>query len=112
MADKKIGDLVSAEVVKDEDLLIMEQDGIAKNMSGAKLLAYLEPLLKEKADGIFEELHKPILGSVVKNGNDITVTVTLEDGQISTSVMTLENGYPTKIVTDGVQMDMTWEGFE
>ena len=35
MADKKIGDLVSAEVVKDEDLLIMEQDGIAKNMSGA-----------------------------------------------------------------------------
>lgn len=112
MADKKIGDLVSADVVKDEDLLIMEQDGIAKNMSGAKLLAYLEPLLNEKADGIFEELHKPVLGSFVKNGNTITVAVTLEDGQTSTSVMTLENGYPTKIVTDGVQMDMTWEGFE
>lgn len=112
MADKKIGDLVSAEVVKDEDLLIMEQDGIAKNMSGAKLLAYLDPLLQDKAEGIFEELHKPVLGSVVKDGDTITVTVTLEDGSASTSVMTLENGYPKKIVTDGVQMDMTWEGFE
>lgn len=112
MADKKIGDLVSADVVKDEDLLIMEQDGIAKNMSGAKLLAYLEPLLKEKAAGIFEDLHKPILGSVVKNGNEITVTVKLEDGQTSTSVMTIVNDYPTKIITDGVRMDLQWEGFD
>lgn len=113
MADKKIGDLVSAEAVKDEDLLIMEQDGIAKNMSGAKLLAYLDPLLEEKADRIFQELHKPVLGSVVKDGSTITMTVELENGQTTTSVMTIDaNDLPKKIVTDGVEMTMSWEGFD
>ena len=72
MADKKIGDLESADVVKKEDLLIMEQDGIAKNMSGAKLLAYLGSLLQEKAAGALEDLNaaKTIEGIAPdKNGN-------------------------------------------
>lgn len=112
MADKKIGDLVSAEEVKDNDLLIMEQDGIAKNMSGAKLLAYLDPLLQEKADAIFTDLHEPTAISVVKDGSTITVTTTLEDGESSTSAITLDaNNNPSKIVTDVVEATITWEGF-
>jgi hypothetical protein len=113
MADRKIGDLVSAEVVKDNDLLIMEQDGVAKNMSGAKLLAYLDPLLKENADRIFENLHQVTKTSLVKNDSTITITTTLDDGAKTVSIVTVDdNGYPSKIVTDGVECTVSWEGFD
>ena len=74
MADKKIGDLVSADVVKDEDLLIMEQAGIAKNVTGALLLAYLEPLLQEKTTEILKNLN------AVKTVNGIEPD---EDGNVT-----------------------------
>lgn len=99
MADKKIGDLASATEVKDEDLLIMEQDGAAKNMSGAQLRGFLFSTLATNID-------------VVKSGNTITVTSTFDNSDPSTAVITLDdNDMPTKIVTDGAECALTWEGF-
>jgi hypothetical protein len=45
----------------------------------------------------------------VIDGNKYTMTLTLDDGSTSTSEITVENGYPVKVVTDGVEMPMTWE---
>ena len=47
IGDKKISELPSASVVLDHDLLVLEQDGVAKNMSGDLLLKFLKPLLNE-----------------------------------------------------------------
>lgn len=51
--------------------------------------------------------------SVVQDGTTITLTVTLQGGVESESIITVDDaGYPTSIVTDGVSCAVTWEGFE
>ena len=113
MADKKIGDLVAATEVKDTDLLIMEQDGTAKNMSGAQLLEYLKPKLDEAVNESIQSLHQVTGTAIERADNTVTVVTTLEDGSTSTSVITVDsNDYPTKIVTDGTECTVTWEGFD
>ena len=43
----------------------------------------------------------------------IVVATSLEDGSGTISIINLdENGYPSQIVTDGVAVPVTWEGFE
>ena len=60
-----------------------------------------------------EGLRQPTTVSMVKSDSTITVTIMLEGNQCSESVVTLdENGYPTKIVTDGTECTVTWEGFD
>ncbi|MBR5862187.1 MAG: hypothetical protein IKZ08_02555 [Bacteroidales bacterium] len=50
--------------------------------------------------------------NVVRDGSTITITRTLEGSGTSVTVVTLDaSGYPSKIVTDGVECPTTWEGF-
>ena len=43
----------------------------------------------------------------------IVVATSLEDGSGTISIINLdENGYPSQIITDGVAVPVTWEGFE
>lgn len=49
---------------------------------------------------------------IAQADNTITVTVSLNDGSESVSIVELDsNGYPTSITTDGVKCAITWEGF-
>lgn len=58
-------------------------------------------------------LRQIIGGSVVKDGNTITVTTTLQGDEIHTDVITLnDDGYPSVIVSDGIEAPWSWEGFE
>lgn len=51
--------------------------------------------------------------TVVKADDTITLTTTLDDGSVSTSVVTLDsNGYPSTVVTDGVECSVSWDGFD
>lgn len=51
-------------------------------------------------------------GSFVKSDSIITATLPLDDGTNTENIITLdENGFPTKIVTDGIERTFTWEGF-
>lgn len=48
-----------------------------------------------------------------KSESTITLIVTLQGGGTSESVMTINSDdYPTKIVTDGTECTVTWEGFD
>lgn len=50
--------------------------------------------------------------SIVRDGQTVTLTTTLDGGKTSVSVVTLDDSdYPTLIVTDGVECPVTWEGF-
>lgn len=58
-------------------------------------------------------LRQIIGGSVVKDGSTITVTTTLQGGETHTDVITLnDDGYPSAIVSDGMESQWSWEGFE
>lgn len=46
------------------------------------------------------------------DGDTYTVTLTLEDGTTSVNLIETENGVPTKITVDGVEIPWTWEGLE
>ena len=51
--------------------------------------------------------------SMVKVDNTVTVSTTLQGDDTIVSEITLdEEGYPSKIVTDGVECAVSWEGFE
>ena len=51
--------------------------------------------------------------TVVKDGSIITLSTILDDGSASTSAITLDaNEYPTKVVTNGVECSISWEGFD
>lgn len=54
---------------------------------------------------------KPTTGSIVQANNTITVTLNLTDGDTTTSVVTMTDGFPTTINTDGNVLTLTWEGF-
>lgn len=50
--------------------------------------------------------------SVVRDGNTITITTTLEDESQSVTDITLgSDDYPEKVTTDGVECAVSWEGF-
>ena len=53
-----------------------------------------------------------VSGHTAVNGTTYTVTLTLEDGSTSVNVIETENGVPTKITVDGVEIPWTWEGLE
>lgn len=66
----------------------------------------------EGADEYSPEENKPATSvSVKKSGDTITTTATYKDGSTSTSVITLVNDEPVKVVKDGVTCNISWEGF-
>jgi hypothetical protein len=64
---------------------------------------------EEMVDGTLSAIPKVESGHTVIDGNVYTMTLTLDDGSTSTNVITVENGLPSKIVVDGVEMPLTWE---
>ena len=81
MADRPISDLTPAAQVKTEDLFALEQDGTAKRLSGAVLIAYL----LARIDG-----HGGITGitwtdsGTSGDGQTHTGTISYADGSVST----------------------------
>jgi|GEM_PF-5415461 len=53
-----------------------------------------------------------VSGHTSVNGNTYTMTLTMEDGSTSVNLIETENGVPTKITVDGVEIPLTWEGLE
>ena len=67
----------------------------------------------EGADGEYRpEENKPVTSvTVTKSGDTVTANATYKDGSSSTSVITLVNDEPVKVVKDGVTCNISWEGF-
>lgn len=62
---------------------------------------------------VLEAIPMAVGVAIAKSGSTITVTTALDDGQTSTSRITLNaSGYPSQIVTDGVTCPVSWEGFD
>ena len=58
-------------------------------------------------------LRQAVRASAVKTGNIVTMNTTLQGDCTTTSTITLNDmGYPSKIVTDGVECTVSWEGFD
>lgn len=109
MADRKISDLSAAEAINDTDLLLMDQDGTAKNIPGSLLKSFAKEQAKEK----FDELPGVSTISFAKSGSTVTMQYALSDGTTGTGTITLdENGYPTTINMGGTNIPVSWEGFE
>ena len=93
VGDKQLSELPKASDVLDNDLLLIEQAGVAMSMSGAQLLTYLQPLLN-RAVGLL-----PTAASInFTNWTSGYFTETLQDGSIvEYPVFFDNNGVPTSI---------------
>lgn len=63
------------------------------------------------ADDLNDVIPKATTGTIVQADSTITVTLNLTDGGTTTSTVTMENGFPSTIDTDGSVLTLTWEGF-
>lgn len=64
-------------------------------------------------DGLRRMVGAKFVKSVVGSDTTVTVTQTLEGYVSSTSVVSVDiDGFPTKVVTDGVECTLDWEGFD
>ena len=94
--DKKLGELPAASTVSATDLLLLEQDGVASQMSGAQLLAFLRPLLNEAIGQLPRTVALDFTG-----WSTGSFTETLDTGDtIVHEVSTDASGIPTAI--DGI----------
>lgn len=74
---------------------------------------YTEADEAEMEAAVLAHFSHPSKFNVVKSGSTVTITAPLANGMTSTSVITLDaNNYPVKVVTDDVECQVTWEGFE
>ena len=74
-----------------------------------------KPAIVTTEDGYTEitGLRPAVSAKVAASGNTVTVTRTLAGNVSSVSVITLnDNGLPVTVVTDGVECELSWEGFE
>ena len=83
MADKAISELIAAEQIKAADLLVMEQDGAAKKLTGQILLNWLTAA----ADG-----HGGISSIVKHSTSGLTDTYRITMADTTTSDFTVKNG--------------------
>ena len=83
MADKAISELIAAEQVKATDLLVMEQDGAAKKLTGQILLNWLTAA----ADG-----HGGISSIVKQSTSGLTDTYRITMADTTTFDFTVKNG--------------------
>lgn len=96
--DKKLGELPAASTVSATDLLLLEQDGVASQMSGAQLLAFLQPLLNESIS-----LLPRTIALDFSNWSMGTFTETLDTEEVITHTVAFgTDGVPTAI--DGITL--------
>lgn len=82
-------------------------ENIEKNTT--KIAAF--PIVSDGEYTDIAGLRQVTAGAVVRSGNTITITTTLQGGRTSTTVITLDDDeWPTTITTDGVEAVWTWEG--
>lgn len=87
---------------------LTEHQDISGKMDADKVPGAISTALAED-----KESSRPTSCSIVKSGSTVTVTTPLANGSTSTSIISLDvNNYPTKVVTDGVECPITWEGFD
>lgn len=109
---KKITELTAASTILDEDSFVLEQEGQAMRLPGGVLRKYAEDKAEQVSNDIWQNLPQMNSAKVVRNENTVTISMTLEGGISSQTVITLDdNDYPVSIVTDGVACAVTWEGF-
>lgn len=122
MADKAISELIAAEQVKATDLLVMEQDGAAKKLTGQILLNWLtaaadghggiSSIVKQSTSGL-TDTYRIIMADTttfdfpVKNGRGITgVSKVSVSGLVDTYRITYnDNTTSTFTVTNGAKGD-------
>ena len=63
------------------------------------------------ASEVSDLIPKATTGTIVQADGTITVTLNLTDGDVATSTITMTDGFPTTIDTDGTVLTLTWEGF-
>lgn len=63
------------------------------------------------ADDLNDVIPKATTGTIVQADGTITVTLNLTDGDSTTSTVTMTDGFPSTIDTDGSVLTLTWEGF-
>ena len=91
--DKKLGELPAASTVSATDLLLLEQDGVASQMSGAQLLAFLQPLLNESIGQLPRTVALDFTG-----WNAGSFTETLDTEEVITHTVSFDdNGMPTAV---------------
>lgn len=132
MADSTIGDLTRATEVQDDSLLVMEQQGQSRSVTGALVKQYAVAAAKEQADAAKADadraadkakdaadvaLHPPIL----KDGSDHWWTWSAEandyvesgiDAGVSLTLGTVTTGAPgtdAKITNRGTATDPIWD---
>ena len=109
----KITELTAASTIQDEDSFVLEQEGQAMRLPGEVLRRYAENSAKEVAEDVWENLPQSTNCVVKRVEQTITISLTLEGGVTSQSVITLDdNDYPISILTDGVNCPISWEGFD
>lgn len=64
---------------------------------------------QEMVGQVLDSIPKGVSVHTRQEDDTYTMTLTLDDGSTSVSVITVENGLPVKVVTDGVAMPLTWE---
>ena len=73
---------------------------------------YTEEEKQEMVASVLAAIPQAVSVHTKQEGDTYTMTVTLDDGSSSTSVITVENGLPVKLVTDGVELPLTWEAVD
>lgn len=61
---------------------------------------------------VIDGQRQPVSVSLVKSGDTVTVTTVYDGNQTRTDVITLNDEYPVKLVCDGREVPLGWEGFE
>ena len=122
MADKAISELIAAEQVKATDLLVMEQDGAAKKLTGQILLNWLtaaadghggiSSIVKQSTSGLTDTYRITMADTTtfdfpVKNGRSITgVSKISASGLVDTYRITYnDNTTSTFTITNGAKGD-------
>lgn len=94
--DKKLSELPVATEVVEANLMLLEQEGTAKQMSGGQFLAFVRPLIFAAAQELVASL--PKTASIEVDWANNLVTETLDNGTVLTyDIEKDNNGVPTKI---------------
>lgn len=96
-----------------DDTTIPSLDGYATEEHVSEVVGNLPIVVADDGYTDLIGLRQATSINTVKEDNTITITTTLEGGEISISTITLDDdGVPTSVVTDGVECILTWDGFD
>lgn len=78
-----------------------------------EIQAFTSPVSVKDGYTDISGLRQPVSIRAVRNGNTITMTSALQGSVSNTDTITLDdNGLPEKINSNGVEVSVSWEGFD